>query len=126
MDGLALGGLYTVMAEVFGTVTEHAEAYWTASMPIAANMAFALLVVGYYLVLESYRGQTLGKMVAGIRVVDEVTGDRPAFRAVLVRTTLRLVDGIAAYLVAFVTVLVTPKRQRLGDLAALTIVVRSR
>ena len=89
-------------------------------------MAFALLVVGYYLVLESYRGQTLGKMVAGIRVVDEVTGDRPAFRAVLVRTTLRLVDGIAAYLVAFVTVLVTPKRQRLGDLAAHTIVVRSR
>jgi uncharacterized RDD family membrane protein YckC len=108
VDGLILGGLYTVMAAVFGTITQHYEAYWTASMPPPADVAFAVVVLGYYLVLESYRGQTLGKVVAGIRVVDEVTGDRPAFGAVLVRTILRLVDGIAAYLVAFVTVLLPP------------------
>jgi uncharacterized RDD family membrane protein YckC len=42
-----------------------------------------------------------------------------------VRTALRLVDGFAGYLVAFITVLATAKRQRLGDMAAHTIVVRA-
>jgi uncharacterized RDD family membrane protein YckC len=36
------------------------------------------------------------------------------------------VDGFASYLVAFVTVLLTGNRQRLGDLAAGTVVVASR
>jgi uncharacterized RDD family membrane protein YckC len=44
----------------------------------------------------------------------------------LIRTILRVVDGLGGYVVAFVTVLVTPKRQRLGDLAAHTLVVQSR
>ena len=126
VDGLFFGGLYGVMAAFFGTVTDHGELYWTARMPAAANVAYGVLVLAYYLVLEGYRGQTLGKMLAGIRVVDELTGDRPTFRAVAIRTALRLVDGIAGYLVAFVTVLATSRRQRLGDLAAGTLVVADR
>jgi uncharacterized RDD family membrane protein YckC len=126
IDGLTLGGVYTVMAELFGTVTQPGEAYWTARMPLASNIAFGLIVVLYYVVLERYRGQTLGKMLTGIRVVDEGTGLRPSLGAVVVRTILRIVDGLGCYLVAFVTVLVTPKRQRLGDLAAHTLVVQSR
>jgi uncharacterized RDD family membrane protein YckC len=47
-------------------------------MPLAANIAYGLIVVLYYVVLERYRGQTLGKMLAGIRVVDEATGLRPS------------------------------------------------
>lgn len=45
--------------------------------------------------------------------------------APLLRTVLRVVDDLAGYLVAFIIV-VTSKRQRLGDLAAHTLVVRSR
>jgi uncharacterized RDD family membrane protein YckC len=37
---------------------------------------------------------------------------------------LRIVDGLLAYLVAFVTVLISTKNQRLGDMAAHTLVVR--
>jgi uncharacterized RDD family membrane protein YckC len=37
---------------------------------------------------------------------------------------LRLVDGISGYLVAFVTVLISGKNQRFGDMAAHTLVVR--
>ena len=59
-------------------------------------------------------------------MVDELTGDQPTFRAIAIRTGLRLVDGLASYLVAFVTVLLTRKRQRLGNLAAHTLVVASR
>lgn len=65
-------------------------------------------------------------MVTGIRVIDESTGDGASLRAALLRTVLRVVDGLAGYLVAFIIVLITSKRQRLGDLAAHTLVVRSR
>lgn len=126
IDGLFFAGAYGVMAAFFGSLTYHGELYWTASMPAAANVAYGVLVVAYYLVLEGYRGQTIGKMVTGIRVADELTGDPPTFRAVAIRTAPRLVDGLAGYLVAFVTVLLTGRRQRLGDLAAHTLVVASR
>lgn len=127
IDGLVLGGLYGAMVALFGSVvsnSDHAE--WTAAMPPAAAAAYAVLAVGYYLLLEHYRGQTLGKMVVGVRVVDRATGGRPSFGAIAVRTTLRLVDGIAGYLVAFVSALATPDRQRLGDRAAGTLVVADR
>ena len=126
VDGLLLGGVYGVLAAFLGTIVYHGGLSWTASMPGAANVAYGVLAVAYYLVLESYTGQTVGKMVAGIRVVDELTGGHPAFRAIVIRTVLRLVDGIAGYLVAFVTVLLTRDRQRLGDLAGHTLVVASR
>jgi uncharacterized RDD family membrane protein YckC len=38
---------------------------------------------------------------------------------------LRLVDGLFSYLVAFGTVLASGQRQRLGDMAAHTLVVRA-
>jgi uncharacterized RDD family membrane protein YckC len=37
---------------------------------------------------------------------------------------LRLVDGLLTYTVAFVVVLTSAKRQRLGDMVAHTLVVR--
>jgi uncharacterized RDD family membrane protein YckC len=127
IDGLVIGSLYGVMTALFGSVTrsgDHAE--WRGTLPWTAGVAYALLVIGYYLVLEYYRGQTLGKMVVGIRVIDRATGGRPSLRAVAIRTVLRLVDGFASYLVAFVCALASIERQRLGDRAARTLVVANR
>jgi uncharacterized RDD family membrane protein YckC len=45
--------------------------------------------------------------------------------ATAVRTALRLVDGLLGYAVAFVVVLASGKRQRLGDMAAHTLAVRN-
>lgn len=115
------------MTALFGSVTrtgDHAE--WTATLPSAAGVAYALLVISYYLVLDRRRGQTLGKMVVGIRVIDRATGGRPSLTAVAIRTVLRLVDGFAGYLVALVCTLASVERQRLGDRAAHTIVVATR
>ncbi len=85
-----------------------------------------LLVAGaYFFGCELAWGQTLGKLLVGIRVVSEKGPQRTAGQ-VLVRTLLRLVDGFAFYLVAFVAVLASPKNQRLGDMAASTRVVRVR
>ena len=71
-----------------------------------------LFVVGYYVLLEGYLGQTLGKMATGIKVVSEATGATPGVAAAAVRTVLRLVDGLFSYLVAFIVVLASGKRQR--------------
>jgi uncharacterized RDD family membrane protein YckC len=38
---------------------------------------------------------------------------------------MRIVDGLFSYAVAFITVLISDRRQRLGDMAAHTLVVRS-
>jgi uncharacterized RDD family membrane protein YckC len=126
IDGFVIGGIYAAMAGIFGTITTDGGAgHWVATMPAAGTVAYAVVIALYFVLLESYRGQTLGKMVVGIKVVGETTGAPPGLAAATVRTALRLVDGLASYLVAFIAVLVTAKRQRLGDMATHTLVVRA-
>jgi uncharacterized RDD family membrane protein YckC len=89
-------------------------------------VVFLALALGYYFALEAAIGQTVGKLLVGLRVVGS-DGGRPSARAVGLRTALRAVDWLPAfYLVGFVATLATgPRRQRLGDLAARTSVVRT-
>ena len=127
IDGLIFGIVYWLMALAFGDIRAEGEAAnWVANLPAWASIAYGLFVIAYYVVLEGYLGQTLGKMATGIKVVTEATGQAPpGLAAAAVRTLLRLVDGLFSYLVAFITVLVSGKRQRLGDMAAHTLVVRA-
>ena len=79
----------------------------------------------YYIVMEAFLGRTVGKMLTGIKVVDETTGRPPGLLAAILRTVLRLIDGLAGYLVGFVVVVNSRRRRRLGDMAAHTLVVRT-
>jgi hypothetical protein len=98
----------------------------------ALGLAGVLLSVffvlfGYPVLLEGlWRGQTLGKAALGLRVVT-VEGGQIRMREALVRGALDLVDlwgtGGAA---AILAVLLSPRNQRLGDLAAGTLVLRER
>ena len=88
--------------------------------------ALAAVVLGwalyYFFALESGAGQTVGKKLMKLRVV--CADGRPAgMREVAVRTILRVVDN---YLVGLIAMLATgERRQRIGDLAAGTIVVEA-
>jgi uncharacterized RDD family membrane protein YckC len=89
--------------------------------------ALAAVVLGwalyYYFALESGGGQTVGKKLMKLRVV-RADGAPAGMREVAVRTILRVVDGAGAYIVGLIVMLATgEKRQRIGDLAAGTIVV---
>jgi uncharacterized RDD family membrane protein YckC len=110
---LALAGVAGVTA---GAV---ALSLWTA-------FAF-VLVAGYDVLFEVLaRGRTPGKRLNGLRVV--LVGGAPiGFLASAVRNVLRIVDLLPfAYLVGMVSILVTEKNQRLGDVVAGTLVVRER
>jgi uncharacterized RDD family membrane protein YckC len=88
-----------------------------------AALIYVLLVLGYFFAFEAASGRTIGKQLFGVRVVT-IDGATPTPGRVAVRTVLRLVDGILFYAVGLVSVAVTRRRQRLGDLAAGTTVVR--
>ena len=126
VDGLLFGLLYTVMALLFGNMNGIPnEAFgWDAELPVLANLTYGAIIILYYVLMEGYLGQTVGKMLLGIKVVREDDGGVPGVGAATMRTVLRIVDGLFSYLVAFVTVLISGKNQRLGDMAAHTLVVR--
>jgi hypothetical protein len=66
----------------------------------------------------------LRRRIQGIKVVREDNGGVPGVGRATIRTLLRIIDGFFSYLVAFITVLISGKNQRLGDMAAHTLVVR--
>ena len=86
-----------------------------------------LTLFGYHVLFETLAsGRTPGKRVAGLRVVRQ-GGEPPGFLTAAIRNLLRLVDMIPGfYAVGAVFVLLTRRHQRLGDLAAGTLVVRER
>jgi len=81
--------------------------------------------IGYGIVFEwLWRGQTLGKRVLRIRVIDG-EGLRLTPGQVVLRNLLRAVDSLPAfYAVGGIACAVTRHAQRLGDLAANTVVIR--
>jgi uncharacterized RDD family membrane protein YckC len=82
---------------------------------------------GYFMVSEAvWSGQTPGKRVLRLRVVD-LRGGPVAVSQSLIRNLVRIVDFLPAYyLVGAIAIFVTRRNQRLGDLAAGTVVVRER
>jgi hypothetical protein len=90
-----------------------------------AFLAYFVVSVGYGIALEwLWRGQTIGKRLFRLRVMD-AQGLRLQFSQIVIRNLLRTVDNLPlAYLVGGVACLLNRRAQRLGDMAANTIVVR--
>jgi uncharacterized RDD family membrane protein YckC len=91
-----------------------------------AVVAYFAAQIGYGMTCEWFwRGQTVGKRLLRLRVVD-AGGLRLQFSQVVLRNLLRFLDALpACYLVGGVTCLLNARAQRLGDLVAGTIVVRN-
>jgi uncharacterized RDD family membrane protein YckC len=91
---------------------------------IVPSIALGMLVYDVaFEVLAS--GRTPGKRISGLRVVRS-SGSSIDLFASMIRNVLRLVDSIGFYLPAIVSILVTQRNQRIGDLAADTVVIRDR
>ena len=90
---------------------------------IAATVTFFTLF-GYPIAWEVWGGGTTpGKRWNHLRVV-RVDGTPVRFVDSAIRNLVRLVDLLGVYLVASISVFVSSRNQRLGDLAAGTLVIR--
>ncbi len=97
------------------------------------NLATAATMLGYFVISIGYgilfewfwRGQTLGKKLFRLRVVD-AEGLRLQFNQIVTRNLLRFVDALPAlYFVGGMVSWLNSRCQRLGDLAANTVVIRN-
>lgn len=104
-------------------VTVAAGAADRLSTAVVAVALFAILL-GYPIVAEAFAGgRTVGKALLGIRVVS-IDGTPVTFLSAAIRNVLRVVDSLpGVYVVGIIAVLATARNQRVGDLAAGTLVV---
>jgi uncharacterized RDD family membrane protein YckC len=100
---------------------------------LGRDVAGAASVLGYFIVSIGYgvffewnwRGQTIGKKLLRLRVVD-AQGLKLQFNQIVIRNLLRFVDSLPLlYFVGGVTCILNRMTQRLGDIAANTIVIHS-
>lgn len=98
----------------------------TVMVVVSTGAVFAALFVYPALTETVWNGRTPGKMAIGLRVVT-VEGAPVRFRHAAIRSALGLVDFLlGAGTLAILSTLATRQSQRLGDLAAGTIVIRER
>lgn len=90
----------------------------------ALALVWVALDFTYFFLCEVTTGQTVGKRIAGLRVVS-LQGGLPSVGQAATRTVLRLVDQGIILLGLLVTVGTGGRRQRIGDLLAGTAVARA-
>lgn len=97
---------------------------WFMAILIFANFC---LIWGYFALFEAFwHGQTPGKRVMKLRVIKDSGRQITLFES-LTRNLLRIVDYLPSlYLVGVITMLCNKRHQRLGDLAAGTLVIHER
>jgi len=124
LDLLIQGSVLLAAAFAFGVLgNDNAGGLGVA----AYSIVFFLVFFGYDVLFEvRSRGRTPGKRWTGLRVV--LTGGGPiTFVPSCVRNIMRVIDILPPiYGIGMLSIFVTPRNQRLGDLAAGTLVVRDR
>jgi uncharacterized RDD family membrane protein YckC len=123
IDAVAIGGMSYFLSRivnVFGFLSPD-------FVNFLGVVLFFVISVGYGILLEwRWRGQTLGKRLFGLRVID-VHGLRLQFPQIVLRNLLRPIDSLPLfYLIGGAAALTTRLGQRLGDLAANTVVAHER
>lgn len=107
------------LAVVLGITTNIAFLTWEplGFLVLALDVVLAF---AYFTYFEAEYGQTIGKMLMDIVVVSEDDGSI-SYKEATVRTLLRPLDTLG-----LVAIYVTDRKQRIGDLAADTVVVKTK
>ena len=108
----------TLLVSLFAALLLGARAPLTEILLVTLAAEFV-----YFSVCEGAFGTTLGKRIFGLRVVRAADGRPCGPFAAVVRTALRLVDNVLFSLPGVTAIVLSPRRQRLGDRAARTLVV---
>ena len=121
IDTILLMVVAWLIAAMTGGTT--AEGFNISGAPAFLMFAIAL---AYFIVMEKTSGATLGKRAMGLKVVKQ-GGEALDWQASIVRNILRIIDGLPFfYLIGAIVIWLSKSKQRLGDMAAHTIVVRAK
>ena len=96
---------------------------WYVSGTVIAILLIGFFVIyfGYFIIFEHFmNGQTIGKRILGLRVIQE-NGEPASFFQILIRGFLR--SSVDMLYVGIFIILFSKKHKRLGDMAAGTIVI---
>ena len=125
LDTALIGALFAVVGMWAGN-------QWGGVSPTTVDVkgtgflvsAGIVAVVGfiYYWLCEGLLGMTLGKAIAGVRIIGDA-GAPCGLGASLIRNILRIIDGLFGYLVGYFIAVFSRMRQRLGDHLSHTYVV---
>lgn len=123
IDALAIGAAMWILSELTRFAGRINGDWLVAFMTIA----YFVISIGYGMACEWWwRGQTIGKRVMHLRVVD-AQGLKLHFSQIAIRNLLRFLDALPLlYMVGGAAMALTRDSQRLGDLAANTAVIRHR
>ena len=98
----------------------------TKALWLMGSVSFwSILVIVVLVWLEGKTGQTPGKKIMGIKVLNTDNMQPCGFMMSAVRNFIFIVDAFYSYLVGIGTISFTVKHQRLGDMAAKTVVIDS-
>jgi uncharacterized RDD family membrane protein YckC len=123
IDAAILAGAFTVLAIFAGILGLFAGSGIASGLYLL--VAFTLYWF-YYVFYESGKhGATPGKRAMGLRVV-QTSGTHITFTQAVIRNFIRVIDSIPFYLIGLTACTGTRRFQRLGDLAANTVVIYSR
>ena len=108
---------YFALLTWFVIVANFSETLWLVVLYTLPPLFYTLLCE----ILN--QGQTIGKMVLKMRVMKQ-DGTTPTIGAYLLRWLLYLIDGPITSFAGLVVMIITRNNQRLGDLAAGTVVIK--
>ncbi|TDD60276.1 RDD family protein [Kribbella antibiotica] len=132
IDGLLVGTAALLLGAAVLLALTVGLAHWIdfgAAFVVGMVFCLAVALLGplvneVWIPHKSRAGASLGMRITGIRVI-MLDGSKPPLKAFALRYVLMVVDGMLWGLVGIVVILRTPRRQRVGDLVAGTVVVRT-
>ncbi len=122
IDSIILGIIGWIIGILFGVYTTGFSMNPQGALSGWGIVTF-IIYIAYYTYLEGTRGQTIGKMAMKIMVVKE-DGSQIDMGTAFIRNILRIIDGLILYLVGAILIWTSHKKQRLGDRAAKTVVIK--
>ncbi len=126
LDAVIMGTFAVLMYTLIFLIALGSRTYSPAIMFFIILFITAPSLLYPFICEKYFKGQTIGKRVMNIRVVN-LDGSRPTTGQLLLRWLLLLVDGVMlGSSVGLLSIIFTRNSQRLGDLAAGTTVVRTR
>lgn len=129
IDGFTLIAFYFVAMMAFGVISNFNDSLneFVIENQWIIYVVYVIPAFFYHLIFEiSWNGKSFGKWLMGLQVV-KVDGTNPSIGNYIIRWMFRLVEiTFTSGMIAFITVLVNGKGQRLGDIAAKTCVIKTR